>query len=643
MNYKILLRSLYFFLWMGSLAWSQSTLYRDLLPNDSRYGVLTAREVKTPNRASLDLAAWDANPLMAFPGKTGEQSLDKRHYKSMPLLVSSPISQIAQNRKSTALAEKTWQQPCSFSAMKRALSMELGWNLLSQLQARIDSIPGLQLSRVYYQKSKAQGQPSTIWIEVQLDAWTSIQGVLDLDKDGYSEFYIQISADSIREKSQAFEKWIEEDYMGKKLDSSEVLQWAQQLAGYWYPSLNTDLVWDLPKQNWPGTSLIPTIAIRGNPFGTPHHTLLKIAGLGPIAQRNSASSSTSDDAIPAKKADRNLPENYTANMERFQQELLSWNGNYEDWVASLKPLHSHWTIILSALPAQQMGLVGESQWLFFRRGMESVLGGDIGAQAKPYAPQQAIQEFREILEGNEVNFLFVPIPNKSEIYPEKVSASDSNWKHKILNPWGRKFLLELQENGTEIVDLLPPFIAQSQDTLYQMRDTHWNTKGMLIAAEQLARRIQQYDWYKDSKPNSARFTTHDTTYIRLGDIVERLPAAQQAMHVADTLIGKSVFIDGTTPYSGPRNAPILLIGDSFTGVMESVDCRNGGIGAHLARLTGLDVEVITSWGGGPNVRAKVLKARQKQLKESTRLVIYMMTARDLYHYPDGWQLLTENQ
>lgn len=632
----------YFFLIWSSLSWSQSTLYRDLLPNDSRYGVLTAREVKNPNRASLDFAAWDANPLMAYPGKTGEQIQEKRHYKAMPLPISSPIYQIALNRKSTSLSEKTWSNPLSFSAMKRALSIELGWTLFSQLQARMDSIPGLQLTRIYFQESKVAGQAGSIWIEVKLDAGTTIQGVRDLDKDGFSEFYIQLTAESLREKNQTFEKWMKEDYMGKMLDSSAILQWAQQLAGYWYPSLNTDLVWDLPKQNWPGTKMIPTIAIRGNPFGTPHFTLLKIANLGPIAQRNSPNSSSSDEATPTKKADRNLPENYSANMERFQQELQPWNGNYDEWVASLKPLHSHWAKILNALPAQQMGLVGESQWLFFRRGMESVLGGDIGAQAKPYSPQQAIQEFREILEGNEVNFLFVPIPNKSEIYPEKVSASDSIWRQKILNPWGRKFLLELQENGTEVMDLLPPFLAQQRDTLYQKRDTHWNTKGMLIAAKALAKRIQQYDWYKDAKPNTKRFTTQETSYVRLGDIVERLPSALQAQHVADTLQGTRVFVQDTLPYSGPRHAPILLIGDSFTGVMESVDCRNAGIGAHLARLTGLDVEVITSWGGGPNVRAKVLKARQKQLKESTRLVIYMMTSRDLYQYPDGWQLLTEN-
>jgi len=272
------------------------------------------------------------------------------------------------------------------------------------------------------------------------------------------------------------------------------------------------------------------------------------------------------------------------------------------------------------------------------------LGGDIALQDSAHLPLPALIDFKGRLEAAEVNMLYVPVPTKSEVYPELVPGTDSLWRGNIINPWGRKFLQDAQDEGMEIIDLLPLYLqdrqttATLQDPLYQKDDTHWTRRGMMLAAHKIADRIKQYAWYVEAKPDSARFRTKDTTFTRLGDIVERLPEDRQSAYAPVVLDGTRVYVHDTVPYSGGRGAPILLIGDSFTGVMESVDCRNGGIGAQVARLTGLDVEVITSWGGGPNVREKFLRARAAQLKNA-RLVIYLMTARDLYQYPDGWDVM----
>ena len=59
----------------------------------------------------------------------------------------------------------------------------------------------------------------------------------------------------------------------------------------------------------------------------------------------------------------------------------------------------------------------------------------------------------------------------------------------------------------------------------------------------------------------------------------------------------------------------MLIGDSFTGVFELVDCKSAGMGAHIAAATGIPVDIITSWGGGPLVRDKMLRARSNNLCE----------------------------
>jgi alginate O-acetyltransferase complex protein AlgJ len=45
-----------------------------------------------------------------------------------------------------------------------------------------------------------------------------------------------------------------------------------------------------------------------------------------------------------------------------------------------------------------------------------------------------------------------------------------------------------------------------------------------------------------------------------------------------------------------------------------------------------------SYGGGPNVRRRLLRAAADRLAER-RLVVWIMTARDLYGYWEDWELL----
>ena len=91
------------------------------------------------------------------------------------------------------------------------------------------------------------------------------------------------------------------------------------------------------------------------------------------------------------------------------------------------------------------------------------------------------------------------------------------------------------------------------------------------------------------------------------------------------------------PYGGSKESPIMLIGDSFTGVFESIDCKSAGVGANIAAQNGVSVEIITSWGGGPLIRKKAMSARANYLPQK-KVVVYMMTMRDLYNYAGGWEV-----
>ena len=124
-----------------------------------------------------------------------------------------------------------------------------------------------------------------------------------------------------------------------------------------------------------------------------------------------------------------------------------------------------------------------------------------------------------------------------------------------------------------------------------------------------------------------------------GDIVDKLAEADKASFNAVDIAAKRVYNPDGTAFKGANvDAPVMLIGDSFTGVFELVDCKAAGVGAHIAANTGIPVDIITSWGGGPLVRDKFYRARKNNL-DKKRVVIYMMVSRDLYNYSQLWQPL----
>ena len=271
-------------------------------------------------------------------------------------------------------------------------------------------------------------------------------------------------------------------------------------------------------------------------------------------------------------------------------------------------------------------------------------GGDLGAQKGDRNPIPVIVEFQKLLAEQGVDFLFVPVPTKVEIFAEKTSqardAKLARFAGKIVNPFERKFLLELSDKGVEVLDLLPAFLdernARADEPLYQVQDTHWTSRGLELAARLVAERIKDYDWFKGFAARRQTYTTKDESFTRHGDLVSRLPEAERAGISPETLVGHQVVSPDGSLYDDDPDSPIVLLGDSFTGVYQLMDCEHAGVSAHLAKNLGTPVDLVMSYGGGPNVREKLLKRGVDKLK-GKKLVIWMMTARDLYDHAEGWQ------
>jgi alginate O-acetyltransferase complex protein AlgJ len=212
-------------------------------------------------------------------------------------------------------------------------------------------------------------------------------------------------------------------------------------------------------------------------------------------------------------------------------------------------------------------------------------------------------------------------------------------------PWTRKLLLDLAEQGVESVDLLTPFLrARSadgpdpQEPLYQRQDTHWSHRGLELAAQLLGERIKRYPWYRALSSHAQAFTTEATTFTRFGDLQSRLPEAQKKKYQPESLSALRVLRADGSPYDDDPESPIVVLGDSFTGVYELTDAEHAGLSAHLARQVGYPIDLVMSYGGGPNVRNKLMRRGNDALAKK-KLVIWVMAARDLYDYWEDWEPL----
>jgi alginate O-acetyltransferase complex protein AlgJ len=622
------------------------------------------RKIETPTLAKLDYAAYTDNPVRYDPEKFNP----KPPGKAIPInemtfnnKLLSPVNSL----KETPLTDEEKNSPMAWDPLQNLFWSELkidkfkniGSSIISYKWNDPDIFKPYQLIAACYMHNT--GSDKEMWIKVEFSHWVKfLTNVTDDDKNGLPEIYGKINAQDIPvdEKRKAFE-WIVNSYQKTVLTKEQIVDWITVLASYWYPTLNTDIV-DMSNQTtWPNSDTErkifrkfkkyavknPLAVVRGNPHGKPIYNVYIVPGMTTQEDK----SDVTDASISGEKIlDTGISDNFKNNTKRFEQELASNNNSYESWFKGYTKLIDSQKKLLQSIPEAQMGIEGIDDWVFFKKSFEYLIAGDIGKQKESKNPIPHLKELKKFLDDQKINMLFLIVPNKAEIYFEKTGALANGDIPMIINPYGRKFLSDLQKEGIEVIDLLPAFLeeknkdSQFSEFLYQKQDTHWSNRGLQIAATLISDRIKQYSWYKDFSENLKQFSIVDTNFERKGDIIERLPESVKGKYKPAIIKAQRVKSPEGKWYTGNRNDPILLMGDSFTGVFEHVDCKNAGIGAHVAAQTGLGVDIITSWGGGPLVRNKMIRARSKDFGKK-RVLVYMMVARDLYDYSQGWEKLKQ--
>jgi hypothetical protein len=642
--------------WLSAIA----APYKELIPKYNRTkSLVMARSIDVPTLANLDYAAYTANPIRFDPEK---QKLKK---PAQPVTISDMIFKGAVVKavariEETPLTKEEINAPLAWVPVMNKLWTEQKADGLKRIGATIIGEkwddpeifkPYQDIAALYLHQS---GDKVECWVRIEFMPWvTFLQGIGDADGDGFREVYGLLNTDGIDTAQVAASvDWIRKEYCGKLLSQEEIVDWANVLASYWYPTLNTDIFDMGGAKTWPTPQTEPKVrkslkkqvienplaVIRGNPYGKVLYNVFVVNGLSEKEKEKSVPVAAA--RVMEKTLDTVVSANFRENNERFAQELKPFGG-YAAWLRAVAPVQDGFKKVLAALPKDQMGIVGSDGWLFFRKSVDYILAPDLSQQPQNKNPLPYLSEFKKYLDNIGINFLFVAVPCKEELYYEELGIQTPN---PIIAPNGRKILSDLQKNGIEVIDLLPRFLeakaadAVSTEAVYQKQDTHWTNRGLQVAANLIADRIKQYAWYSACDGQRKSYSHLDTTFLRQGDIVERIPEAARINYAADTLDARQIVTPEGKKYKPDPAGPILLIGDSFTGVFELIDCKSAGAGANIAEKSGLPVDILTGWGGGPMIMNKMIRVKKNTLG-AKRLVIFIMTARDLYDYSQGWEKL----
>jgi hypothetical protein len=595
------------------------------------------RLIINPTLANLDFASYDKNPLLYrqnFPKLIQPQkqiSINELHFGESvaPSSICDRIDQTPLNQKDKA-SPMAWTPMIDFLADwdydKMVDLMKIGVNVSQQKWGNNDiRLPIQQIATAYINTPKDE-----IWIKIEFEPNANfIDNIDDEDNDGFKEIYGLI--DKSKYSKQLLD-YLKLKYMTYELNDEEVKDYYYKLSAKWYESVKTETLDMQAYKQFPNDKTEPEIVselkdlkiddataiIRGKPYGSPIYNIFI------VKKNNNEEKPTSSN-----------------NIQLLSEELKRWgDGSWEKWAEILTGFRQDVEAMLKERSAEIKGFIGKDGFLFFRGSLKYLLSGDLRKQENNRDPYPAIVDYKNQLKAKGIDFIFVIIPAKTEIFPDKISDKAPTPDGAYVTPYTRKLMLELEETGVEVVDLLPSLIdAREQDeSIYMKQDTHWSDSGMRLSAKMIAERIKEYSWYKDVCPNPIAYKTKEAKFTRSGDIRDMLPDNEKITYRPMSLTAQQVLNPDGSFYKDNESSPIVILGDSFCGVFQVENPKYAGLSAHIAKEIGMPVDLMVAYGSGPGIR-KNLARRGASAINSKKLVIWTTASRDLYNYWAPWDLV----
>ena len=286
----------------------------------------------------------------------------------------------------------------------------------------------------------------------------------------------------------------------------------------------------------------------------------------------------------------------------------------------------------------------DPKWLFLRNELNHVGKGEfwnknwaeVSASGKD--PLEIFLAFKTKLDSLGVEFIYVPIPAKVTIYPDRFSNAIAikNGLPAINDLYQMKpYLDKFRESGINVIDI-EPLLKERRKTesfsSYCKTDSHPSPWTCQMIASILSEKINSLDWSKKYKKNSdVSFVKGDAETIQVfGDLISN--EGRESWTPEKLSLTKVYSIkDGKKSQVIPDDdsSPVIVMGDSHTLIYHEGDdmhASGAGIVDHLQEKIGFKIFLAASRGSSSQALRQIYKG--KEFWEEKKMLIWISSIRE---------------
>ncbi|MCC5830041.1 MAG: hypothetical protein JJU36_11390 [Phycisphaeraceae bacterium] len=319
-----------------------------------------------------------------------------------------------------------------------------------------------------------------------------------------------------------------------------------------------------------------------------------------------------------------------AMRDQLQRELREFGGgSFERWSRSLEAFRQ------SFRPNRGSG---RHEFQFLNAELWAIRADRYDRQEPGQAPFESIVRMNEFLREHDIDLIYMPIPDKVMVYPDLIS--DQVQRGTPVAVAYKRLLLDLAEAGVEVIDLEAAFRRWRQEHqdrywLYQAFDTHWNNRGAQIAAAEVARRLERYDFVQQAQRQPRRFRSAPGTLTPGTDMSGR-HRERILEDPAYRLPARMVMLPDGSTYEDVQRSPVIMTADSFGRIWRDEGAQTS---AQLAYEINLPVTLLHGTGSGPRIPMMLIQEGTDYL-EGRRVFIWTGVCRQLAR--GAWTVLPQD-
>ncbi|MSR47237.1 MAG: hypothetical protein EXS13_09255 [Planctomycetes bacterium] len=243
----------------------------------------------------------------------------------------------------------------------------------------------------------------------------------------------------------------------------------------------------------------------------------------------------------------------------------------------------------------------------------------------PTHPFAAIVDLNRQLRAHGVDFLLVTFPTRPSLYPELAMEMATVEGFAGFCPATPHFVKALVDEGVEVLDITPEFVAQRYgggadrlDQLFLRYNQHWTPRGAELAAGLIAGRLRQYPWFTQGPAVEGVdwIATAKDVEVRVqwGGTPEG--AKPERLHCTQVTKPKGLRLDSVRPSS-----PIALLSGSFADFHNSSECD---FTAQLYRFSGWSIDKINPKGGVEDACREALARKSAADWKKKKIVVWLL-------------------